>query len=72
MATSHSIFQEALELVESLSDDQQDDLMDIVRRRRVERRRDEIAERAREAQAAYARGDVRRGTEDDLLNDAEQ
>jgi hypothetical protein len=37
-------FHEALEMVESLSEDQQEDLIDIIKRRRIERRREALAE----------------------------
>jgi len=62
-------FREALDLVESLSDEERLALVEIVKRRLVERRRDEIAESVREAREDYARGEVRKGTADDLLRD---
>ncbi|MBI3808501.1 MAG: hypothetical protein HY281_13475 [Nitrospirae bacterium] len=62
-------FREALDLVESLSDEERLALVEIVKRRLVERRRDEIAESVREARENYARGEVRKGTADDLLRD---
>ncbi|MBI5411225.1 MAG: hypothetical protein HZA21_04455 [Nitrospirae bacterium] len=62
-------FREALELVESLSDEERLALVDIVKHRLVEKRRDEIAESVREAREDYARGEVRKGTADDLLRD---
>lgn len=62
-------FREALELVESLSDEERLALIEIVRRRLIEKRRDEIAESVREAREDYARGEVRKGTADDLLRE---
>lgn len=62
-------FREALELIESLSDEERLALVEIVKRRLIERRRDEIAESVREAREDYARGEVRKGTADDLLRD---
>jgi hypothetical protein len=62
-------FREALELIESLSDEERLALVEIVKHRLVERRRDEIAESVREAREDYARGEVRKGTADDLLRD---
>jgi hypothetical protein len=62
-------FREALDLVESLSDEERLALVEIVKHRLVERRRDEIAESVREAREDYARGKVRKGTADDLLRD---
>lgn len=45
MASSNTItFQEALEAVESLPDYQQEDLIEIIRKRRPERRREALLE----------------------------
>ena len=62
-------FKEALELIESLPDEERWSLIEIVRRRLVEKRRDEIAESVRQAREDFARGDVKRGTVEDLLRD---
>ena len=60
-------FQEALAILESLPEYQQEDLIHIMQRRRLERRRELLAERIKEARAEYARGDVTRGTVDELI-----
>jgi aminoglycoside phosphotransferase family enzyme len=60
-------FQEALAILESLPEYQQEDLIHIMQRRRLERRRELLAERIKEARAEYARGDVKRGTVDELI-----
>jgi hypothetical protein len=62
-------FQEALDIIESLPEDQQEDLINIIQRRRLERRRELIAESIKEARAEYARGEVTRGTVDDLMQE---
>ena len=62
-------FQEALEAVESLPEYQQEDLINIIQRRRIERRRELLAENIKEARAEYARGEVNRGTVDDLIKE---
>jgi hypothetical protein len=62
-----STFQMALETVEELTPGDQEMLVEIVRRRLVERRRAELAEDIAAAREAYRRGDVRRGTVDDLM-----
>jgi len=62
-------FQEALDIVESLPESQQDDLVDIVQRRRIERRRELLAESIKEARAEYSRGEVTRGAVDDLMKE---
>ena len=60
-------FQEALDIIESLPEHQQEDLINIIQRRRLGRRRELIAERIKEARAEYARGEVTQGTVDDLM-----
>lgn len=62
-------FQEALDVVESLPEYQQEDLINIMQRRRLERRRELLAERIKEARAEYARGDVQQGAVGDLMNE---
>jgi hypothetical protein len=62
-------FQEALEIIESLPEYQQDDLMHIIQRRRLERRREVLAENIKEARAEYARGEVTQGTVDELMRE---
>jgi hypothetical protein len=62
-------FQEVLDIVESLPEYQQEDLIDIIRRRLIEQRRDGLANSLREAREEYARGEVRKGTVDDLMKE---
>jgi len=62
-----STFQVALETVEELTPGDQEMLVEIVRRRLIERRRAELAEDIAAARETYRRGDVRRGTVDDLM-----
>jgi len=62
-------FQEALEIVESLPEGQQRELVDTIRRRLLERRRESLAESVREARAEYAKGEARRGTVEDLMDE---
>lgn len=62
-------FQEALDIVESLPEYQQEDLINTIQRRHLERRRELLAERLKEARAEYARGEVTRGTVDDLMKE---
>ncbi|HXF40091.1 MAG TPA: hypothetical protein VN687_10295 [Blastocatellia bacterium] len=72
MSTNTGTFQEALEIVESLPDHQQDNLIDIIRKRRIERRRDALLENTKEAQAEYARGECRTGTIEDLMREIDE
>jgi hypothetical protein len=62
-------FQEALEIIESLPEYQQEDLIEVVRRRLIEHKRELLAQNVREAREEYARGEVKKGTVEDLMRD---
>lgn len=62
-------FQKALEIVESLPEEQRESLMDIVKRRLIEEQRDRLAQSVKEAREEYKRGKTRKGTVDDLMNE---
>ena len=62
-------FQKALEIVESLPEEQRESLMDILKRRLMEERRDRLAQNIKEAREEYKRGKIRKGTVDDLMNE---
>ena len=64
-------FQDAIETVEALPLYQQEDLIDIMRRRLAERKRTELAEQIRLARAEYGRGEIRSGTVADLMNEVQ-
>ena len=60
-------FDEALEIIESFPEEQKESLIEIVKRRLTEKRRDRLAQTVKEVREEYARGEVRRGTIDDLM-----
>lgn len=60
-------FDEALEIIESFPDEQKESIIEIVKRRLTEERRERLAQTVKEAREEYARGEVRRGTVDDLM-----
>jgi len=62
-------FREALELIESLPEEERRDLIDIVKRRLIEERRNEIAKSIQAARGEFTRGEVKRGTVDDLFRE---
>lgn len=66
---SSSRFQEAIETVEALPPDDQIMLIEIIRQRLIEHRRGELASDVAESRAAYQRGEVRRGSVADLMED---
>ena len=67
--TISSRLQQAIESVEQLSRDDQAMLIEIIRRRLIEQRRDEMAEEIAEARAASYQGKVHRGTVADLTKE---
>jgi len=62
-------FQKALEIIESLPEEQRESLIDIVKRRLIEERRDRLAQRIGEAKEEYKRGEIKKGTVDDLMRE---
>lgn len=64
-----SRFQELIETIEALPVDDQESLIEIIRQRLIQRRRTELAAEVVEARNAYQRGEVRRGTVADLMED---
>jgi hypothetical protein len=62
-------FQEVLDIVESLPEYQQEDIIDIIRRRLIEQRREKLVDSIREAREEYARGEAKKGTVEDLLKE---
>ena len=70
MVSQHTIlFQEVLDIVEALPEHQQENLIDIIRHRLIERRREVISENIKIAREEYKRAEVSRGTGDDLMKE---
>ena len=61
-------FQEALDIVESLPEEQET-LVAIVRHRLMEHTRDMLSKHIEKAREGLSRGEVRRGTVDDLMKE---
>jgi hypothetical protein len=64
-----SWFQEVIETVEALPPDDQQLLIEIIRQRLIQQRRAELAADIAEARTAYKRGEVRRGTVTNLMQE---
>jgi len=62
-------FQKALEIIESLPEEQRESLTDIVKRRLIEERRGRLAQSIKEAREEYKRGEIKQGTVDDLMHE---
>lgn len=71
-AIEKSSFQELIESVEALPLDDQQILMDIINRRIIEQRREELFSDMEESLEAYRKGEVRIGSVDDLLRDLDE
>jgi len=71
-AAAKSDFQELIESVEALPLDDREILMDIINRRIIEQRREELVADMEESLQAYRKGEVRIGTADDLLRDLDE
>ena len=69
MSSASPTFQEALEMIEGLPEEQQRDLVEIIRSRQIERRREALVASVEQARGELARGEARRGSVDDLLAD---
>ncbi len=60
-------FGEVLETIDRLPLEEQEELIEIVRRRVIEQRRTELAKDIREAQEEFRKGHVRPATPDELM-----
>ena len=62
-------FQDVLDMIESLPEEQQENLIAIIRRRLIEHKKEVLAERINQAREEYRLGKVRRGSVDDLMKE---
>jgi hypothetical protein len=64
-----SSFQTVIELVEALTEEEQDLLFDLIQKRRSADRRQEILQRSIQVQEAFKLGTAKVGTMQDLITD---
>ncbi|MDP2644400.1 MAG: hypothetical protein Q8P24_05640 [Desulfobacterales bacterium] len=64
-------FDEALEIIESFPEEQKESIIEIVKRRLTDERRERLAQTVTEARDEYARGEVKRAYRKKVKNDAE-
>ena len=62
-------FDEALDIIESLPEDQKESIIEIVKHRLIEDRRDLLVQNIKEAREEYSRGEAKLGTVDDLIRE---
>lgn len=60
-------FDQILDIIDTLSFEEQNDLIDIVKHRQIEKRREEIAANISQSRKDYQNGDVFRGSIDDII-----
>ncbi len=65
-----STFSDVLDAAQGLSADEQEALLEILRRRLAERRRTQLVREVREARAEFAAGQARPGTIDEIMDEA--
>jgi DNA-binding NtrC family response regulator len=69
MEATQSHLDQILDEIASLSLDEQEMLLNIIKQRHIERRREQILKDSRETMRAYKRGLAKRGTVYDLMRD---
>ena len=65
-------FHEVVEMVDMLPEDEQETLLDIIQHRLKERGREKIVQNVMKARAEYAKGEVRQGTVEDLMEEIDR
>lgn len=65
-------FQDLVEAVESMPLDDQSMLIELINKRILEKRRADLIAEVKEARDAFKRGEVKRGTIEDLLKDLKE
>ena len=63
------VFQEIIDSIEGLSIEDQDYLFELIRKRRIESRRQEILANSEEVMQSFKDGTAKRGSMDDLIAD---
>lgn len=71
MVATQSDLDQILDKIASLSLDDEEMLLHIIRQRHIERKRDQILKDSRETMRAYNKGLVKRGSVSELMKDLE-
>jgi DNA-binding NtrC family response regulator len=69
MEATQSHLDQILDEIASLSLDDQEMLLNIIKQRHIERKREQILKDSRETMRAYKKGLAKRGTVNDLMRD---
>jgi len=65
-------FHQILEIIDTFSLDEQDDLINIIKHRQIERRREEIANNIYQAKKDYREKNLFRGDIDDIMAELDE
>jgi|JFJP01.1.fsa_nt_gi hypothetical protein len=63
------VFQQIIDSIEGLSIEDQDYLFELIRKRRIESRRQEILANSEEVMKSFSNGTAKKGSVDDLIAD---
>ena len=66
LVMSSITYENVLEYLETLSEEEQQEVFDLVKKRRIERRRSEIADNARKTFEAMEKGTAKRGSLEEI------
>jgi hypothetical protein len=69
MEATQSYLDQILDAIASLSLDEEEMLLNIIKKRHIERKREQILRDSRETLHAFKKGLAKRGTVDDLMKD---
>ncbi len=64
-----SSFQDAIDVIESLPEYQQEDLINIIYNRLTEKRRETLTNNIREAREEYSRGEIKKGAVEHIMKE---
>jgi hypothetical protein len=62
-------FDEALEMVDSMTIEEREQLLEILQKRLIDEKREELVKNIREAKQEYRKGKIKKGTVDDLMRE---
>lgn len=65
----YTTFNEILDIVDALPEEQKSSLIEIIKNRLIEERRENLAQSIKEAKEELARGEIKKGSVEDLMQE---
>lgn len=65
----YTTFNEILDIVDALPEEQKSSLIEIIKNRLIEERREKLAQSIKEAKEKLARGEIKKGSVEDLMQE---